>query len=201
MTPRTVFAVVIFCLTISLEATASPVLIVNSGRLTGATGLTVGTNVFNVQFVNGTCASVFGACHPSSFLFQDSGSALLASQAILNSLLVDGPQGNFHTQPGLTCGAASVCRILTPYGLFTSPTLVGPEVGVAVVGTDPTLVPPSGAADFSIEHIDLDTNSDHTYIWAKWSTDAATVAEASSLHYLSVGAMALILVWRRRHKC
>ena len=103
-------------------AFATPVTwLVSGGTLTGATGVTVNGNQYDVQFVDGTCADVFGVCNISNFTFQTDVDAIAASQALLNQVLIDGVvisglTYNFDAQAELTRGCTDIyCVIATPF--------------------------------------------------------------------------------------
>lgn len=98
------------------SAQAATVTVVG-GEVTGATGVDVGGRLFDVRFVDGTCAGVFGDCAASSFDFAEA-DALLAAQALLDQVFLDGAAGNFDSQPILTagCGAAAQCLVVIPFG-------------------------------------------------------------------------------------
>ena len=102
------------------SASAATLIVDGNGQLTGATGVDVGGTLFDVEFVDGFCATVFGGCdEQSDFAFSDQSTALLAAQALLDQVFVDGPQGNFDTQPnGIAgCGNFGRCAAVTPYEL------------------------------------------------------------------------------------
>jgi hypothetical protein len=87
------------------------------GFLHGASGVNVGGALYDVEFTDGTCLDVYDGCANSDFTFRDSASALLASQALLDQVFIDG-KGNFDSLPGLTKGCFDeFCSILTPYAL------------------------------------------------------------------------------------
>lgn len=101
----------------SASATPAATLITNSGGLlTGATGVSVHGSLYNVEFVDGTCASVFGSCSTSSFTFQSQATAQLATQALLDQVLL----GIYDDDVELTLGCPVVsdrsgCIIGIPY--------------------------------------------------------------------------------------
>jgi hypothetical protein len=101
---------------ISTTVVAAPVLQVDSnGILTGATGVLVNGNLYDVEFRDGTCIALFGGCDGlSDFTFQTELAARAASQALLDSVFV----GQFDDQPSLTrgCGFTRSCTVQTPYG-------------------------------------------------------------------------------------
>jgi hypothetical protein len=92
----------------------------SSGLLTGATGVTVNGNLYDVSFVDGTCAGLFGGCDQASdFVFQSRADASAASQALLDSVFVDTGSGSFDSVPSLTlgCGFIHSCDAITPFAI------------------------------------------------------------------------------------
>ena len=106
------------------SAQASPILIVNgSGILTGATGVNVGGTLYDVEFVDGTCVALFTGCdQPSDFTFTTAADADVASQALLDQVLLDTGVGAFDSNPALTFGCSNsiICFVDTPYHVLFS---------------------------------------------------------------------------------
>lgn len=91
-------------------AVAATQIIDAQGILTGATGVMVNGRSYDVSFVQGSCASVYGSCTSSAFDFADYASASLAAQALGDQVFV----GEFDTDPTsvLGCGAVNYCLAL-----------------------------------------------------------------------------------------
>ena len=103
------------------NASAATLIVDSNGILTGATGVDVGGTLYDVQFVDSTCAVAFGVCEVSSFPFTTQADAVAAAQALLDQVFLDGPLGQFDSQAGLTFGcalAAGSCLSLVPYYAF-----------------------------------------------------------------------------------
>ena len=101
------------------------------GQLMGASDVLVDGNLYDVQFLDGTCIDLYNGCDDvSDFTFQTEASAILASQALLDQVFVDGPEGNFDSSPYLTagCSHATVCHVNFPYD-------VNPLLGSLSAGT------------------------------------------------------------------
>ncbi len=96
----------------------------SSGKLTGAAGVKVGLNYYDVEFLSGTCIQIFSGCDSLDDLFFKDGSlAQAASQALLDQVLIDGSQGLFDSQPTLlpiTNSSSIVANIFTPYNVDMS---------------------------------------------------------------------------------
>lgn len=95
-------------------ATAAPILQVDSGVLTGATGVNVNGTIYDVSFVDSSCLLLYSGCdEPSDFLFQSSGAAVAAGEALLSQVIVG---TIYDTTPGLINGCVGdLCRLLIPY--------------------------------------------------------------------------------------
>lgn len=95
--------------------------IVVDGTLRGATGVEVAGSVYDVEFVEGSCSSLFAGCdEDSDFLFTDRATAGLAAGALLDQVFIDGDAGLFDSNPELTHGCPSGshplgCRAYVPY--------------------------------------------------------------------------------------
>ena len=90
------------------------------GILHGASDVLVDGSLYDVQFLDGTCIGLYNGCDAvTDFTFQTEASATLASQALLDQVLVDGVDGQFDSTPGLMNPERSfdVARyIITPFG-------------------------------------------------------------------------------------
>src|SRR6185503_6930944 len=78
---------------VSLASTAQgSSLTVNLGTVTGASGILVNGTLYDVKFVEGTCASVYGLCADSAFPFNkiDAGIAINS----LTNLFIASPYHN-----------------------------------------------------------------------------------------------------------
>lgn len=97
-------------LTLSLSVNAAT-LVVQGGQLVGATDVDVGGVSYDVQFVDGSCNSLFSGC--SNFSFTTFADASVASQALLDEVLI----GIYDDDPTLTNGLDSEDsgEIWTPY--------------------------------------------------------------------------------------
>ncbi len=109
-------------LTLSLVSSSAFAATLNvvGGQLLGASGVDVGGTLYNVDFHDGTCIALFNGCDEvSDFTFQTEESALLASQALLDQVFLDGVAGSFdsfHLLASVCFEEESDCTIITPYG-------------------------------------------------------------------------------------
>lgn len=105
-------------------ANATPTLVVEGGELLGAKGVLVGGSLYDVAFKDGQCFGLYGLCNSADlFPFNTVDTATAASTALMDQVFVDGPFGNFDTDPGLTAGVSAgtvYASIITPYGLQSS---------------------------------------------------------------------------------
>jgi hypothetical protein len=97
---------------------------VTSGILTGASGVIVNGQSYDVAFRDGTCIDLFGGCDQASdFVFQTQVDALSAAGALMSSVFLDTSLGLFDSVPGITRGceiSLLACSIRTPYAISTS---------------------------------------------------------------------------------
>jgi len=114
----------------SVGAHAAPVLLTDADKeLIGATGVNVGGVLYDVQFLDGLCSTLFSGCDANTdFQFQTEAAANQASQALLDTVFVNGDPAfqelQYATFPGLTFGCSSVfdtgdCLVVTPYAIVS----------------------------------------------------------------------------------
>jgi hypothetical protein len=178
---------------VSNHAFAAPILQVSGGVLMGATGVDVGGALYNVQFVDGTCIAIFSGCDSTTdFTFTSNLAAKLASEALLNQVLLDTPSGAFDTSAA-TAGCAGIpCVVFTPFGFIAS-VVDGWELGnSALEAGDNT------QGNTVTKSIDLSSNASKTF--AVWSRSPAAVPEPTSLLLFSTGVAVLAATARRRTK-
>lgn len=177
----------IVCFLFCLPALATSLVVV-SGRLQGATGVTVGGLLYDVEFVDGTCASVYGACDAAHFPFHTQVDAEAAAVALFTSVFVDEALGNFDSNPALTfgCTSTSECRVVTSFGLINATTHQGAlatnRTGVSL----PDVVASTNVASTA------DTTSSAFLVYARWTPSAQSVPEPTSIMLLGVAALALV---------
>ena len=142
--------------------------------------------LYDVAFVDGSCAALFSGCDdPSDFTFTTSSSATAASQALLDQVLVDGSSGLFDSVPQLTfgCSAVNACLVWTPFELIQN----GIDDVRARLASNRT------AGGFPGDTVDpgevpraFDFSTASPYVYADW-TPAASVPEPASMLLLGTG--------------
>ena len=190
--------VLVLLLAAPLTANAVPALerlVDGMGNLLGARNVIVNGVRYDVEFVDGKCADVYGICDTSAFAFQSEPSASLASQALLSAVLLNGAEGMFDTTPALTrgCGGVNVdCAAFTPYATAGNPNIVFAR-GAA---NQPRISP-----DFVSSYSRREDLSDLALVdeqtWVRW-TFAKTVSEPDSIALLVVGLFSAGYATRRR---
>ena len=153
----------------SSGATAATLNVVG-GRLAGASGVQVDGELFDVQFLDGTCGEVFDGCDSlSDFDFDTRSSAESAAQALLDQVFLDGESGAFDTSPGLTfgCDYNTWCMAWTPYeqadfgaGVFGVHAMAAQNPS-PVYGNDSSTS--WGIWDY------YDTSEEGQYVWVAWT--------------------------------
>jgi hypothetical protein len=97
-------AVVMLCVGLSSIQAFAATLIVEGGLLTGAQGVLVGDDVYDVKFVTGTPQGIFYTPDGWDFVFND-GQAISASQALLDQVFINYPGvGMFDDNPSSIVG-------------------------------------------------------------------------------------------------
>jgi len=100
----------------SLPTNAAILIYEGGGQVAGATEVNVNGILYDVDFVDGTCAFIFSGCDEiSDFTFNDEATANAASQALLDQVLI----GQLDTHPAFVkgCDAPVTCDFYTPFSL------------------------------------------------------------------------------------
>ena len=191
--------VLMLCLLGTVAQAATQIVDPTTGKLRGATGVTVGGALLDVSFVDGSCISLFSGCNSTTnFQFQSQSLALLASQALFDQVLLDTPAGAFDSFAALTAGldqSGGVPGILTPFGFF--------QGGVDLVETSNGLF-----NDRSNLHeyfccgpstLSFDTSLSGGAVWAVWTASSVTVVPEPEIYAMMAVGLGL-LGWAGRRK-
>jgi hypothetical protein len=136
-----------------------------SGKLTGATDVSVLGTVYDVVFLDGTCASVFNGCDDhEDFAFSNSRDAPLAALALLDQVLVS----SFDDSPALTSGCTDPlrCSVWIPFHVNT-----GFSIDVAVADNwYPGEVDRALRGTFRLSDVpDFSPSGEDRLVWAKFT--------------------------------
>ena len=166
-----------------------------AGNLTGATGVTVGSATYDVDFRDGTCFGLYGGCDSTGdFTFHSAADAEAAAQALLDQVLIDDGTHSFDSLPGKTSGCATAetfCDPFIPYGFFDADHVL---IAAAINSN-------AEANDGTISGGDLGTLADTTpnifFTWAVF-TPVSSVPEASTWAMMLLGLGGIGAALRRR---
>lgn len=102
-----------------------------SGALLGAEGVEVDGSLYDVVFRDGSFTDVFGATPVFDAVTEQQ--AIAFSEALLDQVFIDGPQGAFDQDPALTIGCAvyfvNTCNVYTPYAENSATTVLARGAG------------------------------------------------------------------------
>jgi hypothetical protein len=112
---------------VATSVQATPILLVDNGILTGAKNVDVGGTLYDVNFVDGSCASIYNGCDEiTDFDFQNPSDGAAAAQALLDQVFIDGPSGSFDSAPGSIAGCegltSSICVTHIPSRILVTNT-------------------------------------------------------------------------------
>jgi len=182
-------------------AQAAPTLLIDAnGELIGADDVNVGGVLYDVRFIDGTCAAVFNGCASGNFDFATYAAADVASQALLDQVLLDGPGGNFDSFPDLTLGCPGspfttpFCQVITPVGQLQ------PELTGAYASDALNRVP--GQTDLVSHSCCYNDLSAHAFaVWADWTlAEPAQVSEPGTLALAGVALLGMVGLRRRKSR-
>ncbi len=165
-----------------------------TNNLTAVSGIVVNENIYDVTFAEGTCVELFGGCdEKTDFFFQDTATAFAAFSGLMEQGLLDGPLGQFDSNPQLTYGCdndpffSRFCTIQTPI-LADEPGLVG------LVFADATnymagfnhLDSSTGLLLSAPLSINADTGEDayDSHVWGIWSNSTITTVPVPAAVWL-----------------
>ena len=156
-------------------ATAADLVVVG-GELRGANGVNVNGTLYDAEFVDGTCSDLFNGCDAlEDFTFRDEASAEAASLALTSQVFLNGPSGNFNSDPTLTrgCEQSAWCRPLTPFAIpgptqlrvFSNPNFGGQLTGSSMV---------------TLKNDYMDTTTSDAEVYVRWQASPPEPVPMSS---------------------
>ncbi len=113
------FAIFSLLIIFSRVTLAKPTLDIVAGQLVGAKNVDVGGTLYDVEFLDGTCAALFSGCDgPDDFTFTSAAQVSDAARTLLDTVFLDiDPVNQFDSSPELTQGCAIKrrCVVVIPY--------------------------------------------------------------------------------------
>jgi len=191
-----IFGVLFF----SLPANSVTLIVDGTGQLTGAAGVNVNGKLHDVSFVDGTCVDLFYGCDDASdFLFQSTNDALMASQALLDYVLIDTVNNLFDSDPSLTQGCIvahfNICDVITPYGFDNGFSPIRIRGGVARNQPFNSSGPSNSVHDAStLEQGQSSLGNIYTY--AVWSTTPVPIPAAG--WFFMMALLSLVGIKRKK---
>lgn len=176
-------------------ARAAPTLVLSGSTILGVDGVVVGATSYNPRFVDGTCATVYGACTNADFTFAGVNSSDTAAVASATSALRAALLSLSATTPSNYngCTSGSLCELLTPWWL-SNPTSVWTTSlyvqGGSVYGPDVN----------SSTNPATDQASNLARVYVQWTPLAQDAPEPASLTLMGVGLAAMSVLGRRRRR-
>ncbi len=159
----------------------------NAGVLTGATGVVVSGDLYNVRFASGTCSNLFSGCDSASdFKFISDVDARAASIVLLSSVFYDFRTLPLRVNGCLGDGNSNRCSVVTPFSTYRSDALT------QILTLFPSREGPAPSVGESIAVNQILLNEVRTFaIWSSTTTNVS-VPVAPSILLLAVGSLALL---------
>ena len=180
--------------TFSLQA--APILLFStSNQLTGATGVEVNGQLYDVEFKDGTCFDLFNGCYEGtdSFFWKTSADAETASLSLLDQVFTDATGALLDSEPHriLGCETTISCFAITPFVRYFLHNAVS---GVSAFNSH---VESGDGTVASHVDINFDLAAEAGQTWAVWSS-RSTISEPPLALLMFICLLSMLLMRNTR---
>jgi hypothetical protein len=170
-------------LSVCMNTAQAGLILDSNGQLMGATDVLVDGTLYDVNFVEGSCASVWTGCDEASdFVWQNKEVALLSVVALMEQVFTN----SYDVDPSLTngCSHSGICNIWGTYwNDYQNAAYRSRFMNYDVESSDAAVV------DGVQYYLSFDSSSWNTDVNARWAV--AEVPEPSTLAIFALGLMVL----------
>ncbi len=157
--PRSILPLAVSAFAVlAMPAGAATLVVDANGQLLGATEVDVSGTLYDVEFLDGTCASLYNGCGLNDVPFPNASAALAAASQLRIQVFLGSV---YDTEPELTNGCENTkrCFLYAPFrdGIF--------DIGMTVFRNRSG----SGDATYTTDLATFDTTFSSDIAWIKWS--------------------------------
>ena len=191
------FVTLFLCAGLFCSSASAAMLIVEDGQLMGADDVDVNGTLYDVLFLDGAAEELFSA-NGDDFAFTSLETADIASQSLLDQVLLDDDSGLFDSAPETISGISSAdySLILTPYGYSPRGSGTGYYVDCSMIYNSTSIEDSIYSNNIDPVYDTENGQSGEIYVWAAWS-EAAPVPIPGAVWLLGSGILGMIGIRRK----